>query len=339
VYTEGATDADAMLEFHDGAAGMSATFRNCHFHNDSDIDMINDQAGADAEFIDCTVSGSGPTDVPGATEQSKTVPLPSAITGIPQADELYGFDPSVRPFGADANVTDSDATDGSADEPAGDERTIVLHASSDNDGDINVSFVVDGDASYASEAESGTDTIESDGDRTVVTSVGLNPDALDSYTLTGPVVDYSVPAGATVDVSLDGTTTTFAELVGEDDGSSDGDTDGGSTDSDSTNGDSTDNGSSDDGSSDDAPLSKRLTVNASDDEDVTQYTFTVSGDVERDAAASSVAGEGTPWDRMTDIARDGKVIGVVGNGVDAYRFSGVLTALTVDGDADVEVRR
>jgi hypothetical protein len=350
VYTEGATSADAMIEIHDRAEGMTATFRNCHFHNDTDIDLIQNQPDADVEFVDCTVSGSGSTDVPGATEQSKTVPLPSTITGIPQADELYGFDPSVQPFGDDAAVPDDTSPDESeepADEPSTD--TIVLHASPDNAGDVDVSFVVDGDASYASEAEAGTDTIESSGDQTVVTSVGLDPDALDSYTLTGPVVDYSIvpSAGssasddATVDVSLDGTTTTFAELVGEEDSTDDGSTDDGSSDDGGSSGDdsSSDDSESDDGAAGGSGLPYRLTVDATGSDGVTKYTFTVSGDVARDAGASQVNGGGTPWDRMEDIARDGKVIGIVGDGVDAYRFSGSLTALTVDGDADVDIER
>jgi len=78
-------------------------------------------------------------------------------------------------------------------------------------------------------------------------------------------------------------------------------------------------------------------VDGTGSSDVTRYTFTVSGSVVRDGPASSVSENGTPWDRMEDIASDGKVIGLVGNGVDAYRFDGVVTNVTVDGDASFDI--
>ena len=357
-----------LIELHDGAAGASVEIRNCHFHNDTDGDLVRDKSDDNIEVTieNCTASGTGSRAVEpdydgnGVTEEpSPAVPLPSAVTGYAAADDVSGIDAGSAPW-SDAAVEgptdDGDETDSSG------EHTIVLHASPDNDGDVDPSFTVDGTVAFGAEAEPDGDTIVDNGDGTVTaTSVGLDPDALDSYRFDGTVVDYDVPADAVVDVSLDGVTTSFAAIVEESgDGSSDGtddgtttddgtDTDDGTTTDDGT--DSTDDGSTTDdgtdttddgtdttdGGSDTASLPNRVSVDGRGDDDVTRYTFTVSGSVGRDADASLVTDDGTPWDRMEDIAEEGKVIGLVGSGVDAYRFDGRITSVTVDGDATISV--
>ncbi|EMA70665.1 hypothetical protein C461_00212 [Halorubrum aidingense JCM 13560] len=342
-----------LIELHDGAAGSSVEIRNCHFHNDTSRDLVRDKSDDDIDVVieDCTVSGSGSRaiepdyDGNGITEDAEaSVPLPSAVTGYAAADDVSGIDAGSAPW-SDATI-ESGADE---DEDTADEHLIVLHASPDNGGDVDPSFTVDGSISFADEAEPDTDTIVANDDGTVTaTSVGLDPDALDSFRFDGSVVDYDVPSDAVVDVSLDGDTTSFAALVGEDDdttdtedtedsgssGNDDGTTDG--DDSDADGSDASTEDQTDDGS-DASSLPNQLTVDGRADKKVTRYTFTVSGDVARDADASVVTDDGTPWDRMEDIAEDGKVIGLVGSGVDAYRFDGDITAVTVDGDANISV--
>ncbi|MFB6169688.1 MAG: metallophosphoesterase [Haloarculaceae archaeon] len=85
-----------------------------------------------------------------------------------------------------------------------------------------------------------------------------------------------------------------------------------------------------------AALPNTLVVDGRGTGDVTTYAFTVTGDVERVADASTADGS-SPWDRIADVAADGEAVGVVGEGVDVYRFSGDIVVKTVDGDAGVSV--
>ncbi|MFC3476472.1 right-handed parallel beta-helix repeat-containing protein [Halobacterium litoreum] len=487
VYFDVDGNAD-LVELHDEAAGSTVTIRNCTFYNDSDGDLVRDKSGGemDVTIENCTVAGSGSRTVEpdfsgsGISEADEvSVPVPSQITGYAAADDIEGLDLSVSPWDGSASAPS---------EPSEPDNTLVLHATPDNDGAADVSFTVDGTVEFAAEAEPDTDTIvENDDGTTTATSVGLAPDELDSYRFSGGVVDYSVPDGTTVDVSVNGTTTTFAELTGEssaddgadgsdgsdgsDDSSDAGDADvleviaqqsgdlnyefvvdgsvelhrvssdvvAGHGDSITENGDGTvtvtgftgntgfgdaylvdgtitsfsadpadydfdvvlngesvdpsafdgsasggaddqqdgssgdgsddstgDDGSADGGSSDDGQdgssggsqdgssgddssgsdssgdsesdsLPHLLTVDG--ESDVTTYTFTVSGDVARDPDESVSTGDGTSWDAIEDIAKDGKVIGLVGSGADAYRFGGAVTEITVDGDAAVSIER
>jgi hypothetical protein len=487
-----------LIALHDDAAGSAVTIRNCAFYNDSNGSLVRDKTGGEVDVTieNCTVAGSGSREVEpdfsgsGFTEdESVDFPLPSKVTGYPVADEIDSISDGVGPF---------DGTTSTSTSP--DDHTIVLHTSPDNDSAVDISFTVTGDIEYAAEAESGTDTIVANDDgTTTATSVSLEPDGLDSYRFTGDVVGYSVPDGASVDVSVDGSATTFAELVGDtdsemdvlevvarqsgelnyefdvdgsvelyetsekitsgngdsvtdngdgtitvtgftgndgygdaylvsgavqsfswdpedydfdvivndetvapsniegaqntvtedgstddstsdgsthdsttndgtsdgstDNGTSDGSTDNGTSDGSTDNGTSdgsTDNGTSDgstdngtsDGSTDngtsdgltddgtdhlDAPdeAPHLMTVDGNDAYDVTTYTFTVSGDVLRDETISAGSENGTNWHKVRDFDSDGKVIGLVGGGIDAFRFSGEIEEITVNGGANV----
>ncbi|MFW5937790.1 MAG: hypothetical protein ACOCSN_02510 [Halanaeroarchaeum sp.] len=464
---DGAAD---LIELHDGAAGSTVEIRDCAFYNDTDRDLVRDKSGGemDVTIENCRVAGSGSRNIEpdydgsGVTEDdSVSFPLPSAITGYAAADEIEGVGDGIGPWDGSASTSSDDEDEELA-------HTIVLHADEENDGTIEATFTVDGPVEYAAEAEPDTDEItENDDDTVTVTSV-LSPDGLDSFRFDDSVVDYSVPQNASVDVSVDGTTTTFAELVGEEDSeeSSDGSdgesvleviarqsgdldyefevdgsvelyetttevsaghgdeisenddgtvtvtgftgndgfgdaylvdgsvlsfswdpedyefevlVDGESVDpasfgaeesdgsDDESEADETDeNSETEDGSdeqtddgtdeqtdeetsddtedteasdeSDSDSLPHLVTVDG-DSADVTTYTFTVSGSVTRDSEASEVSEDGTSWDEMDDIARDGKVIGLVGSGVDAYRFDGSVTSVTVDGDAAIDIER
>jgi len=344
-----ANGAGNLIEIEDEAAGSTVEIRNCAFYNDSSAPILNDKSDGQCDVVieNCVLLGDGNHEVGVDYSGSGfvgggevTFPLPSEVTGYAAADDIPGVGAGIGPWDG---TPQSVPSGGDADQPS--EHTLVLHASPDNAGDVDVSVTADGAIAFGGEAESDTDTIVSNDDGTyTATSVGLNPDALDSYRFDGDIVDYSVPDGATVDVSLDGTTTTFAALVGDStdtqtdsDGTTDGTTDG--TDSDGTVDSGTGSTTDDTDSQDDTSLPHLLTVTGTDADDVTKYTFTVSDAVARDVDASTVTGDGTPWDQLEDIAQNGKVIGLVGTGVDAYQFSGGITDITVDGDATIEIER
>jgi uncharacterized membrane protein YgcG len=100
-------DGGNAVELHDEAAGATVEFTNCHWYTESDTDLINDKSGGniDVTINDCTVAGPGNHDVgvssyagTGFTEQSVDVPMPSDITGIPQADDLDAINTDMPPF-------------------------------------------------------------------------------------------------------------------------------------------------------------------------------------------------------------------------------------------------
>ncbi|QLG29056.1 hypothetical protein HUG10_16595 [Halorarum halophilum] len=342
------------IEVHDGAAGASVTIRNCTFYNDSDQAILRDKSGgsADVTVENCVAVGSGSMEFEAggvsesdlAADGDVSFPLPSDVTGYPSADEIEGVGSGIGPWDGSVSVDTATEEEEEPADPAEYDHVLALHGSPDNPvsssakpGDFDLDVTVSGSATLGEHAESGSDSIVENDDGTSTINVNnLGPDELDSFRFDGEVVDFVMDDGYEVDLSLDGTTMTPDELV---DGTSGGDSSGDdSSGDDSSAGDSADDDSSgDDSTSEDDAHPHLLTV--AGEGDVTQYTFTVSGDVGRDSDASVVADDSTPWDRMKDIARDGKVIGVVGNGTDGYRFSGHLTALTVDGDADVTIER
>jgi hypothetical protein len=66
-----------------------------------------------------------------------------------------------------------------------------------------------------------------------------------------------------------------------------------------------------------------------------QYEFAVTGEVERDAEASTAPADAHTWDQSEDSVDGSAVDGQVWDGVDTYRFSGTLSRLKVDGNARV----
>ncbi len=80
-------------------------------------------------------------------------------------------------------------------------------------------------------------------------------------------------------------------------------------------------------------LPNLLIINGSLSDDVTGYRIAVDGELERSDALSTAPEDATTWDRMEDTVADGKAVGVVAEGVDAYRFKGNVTRFRVCGSA------
>ena len=346
-----------LVEIHDEAPGSNVEIRNCHFHNDSEGWVVRDKSGGQANVTieNCTFSGSGNRGIQpnysgdGLTDKQVTVPLPSEITGYDVADEIEGVGPDVGPFGSGSGGSTDTTQDNTTTEY---DHTLVLHGDPENPlssdavaGDFDMDIVVSGAATLGADAESGNDSLSQNADGTTTIEVNnLGPDELDSFRFNGTVVDYGMDDGYGYTISLNGVATTFEELVAEGstiyDESTGTQTDGSTSDG-STDG-STSDGSTSDGStggSSDGDLPHRVSVYAQNPNKASTYTFTVSGEVNRDAGASIVTSDGNEWDELDDIAKDGQVVGIVGSGCDSYRFDGEVTTMTVNGAAEVNIQR
>lgn len=143
----------------------------------------------------------------------------------------------------------------------------------------------------------------------------------------------------------DGTTETPTDDGSDGDGDAATPTDDGSTDGGATaDGETTDDGTSDgttDGSSDGTTAYDKVFVvdGTGDAEEVARYAFSVSGEVEWNDEYSEVRDGGTVWDGLTDNVRNGRVVGLVGNAVDAYSFTGRVTDVDIRGKATFTIVR
>ena len=315
------SDIGAMaVDFDDEGEGGTGTIQNIRVSNDGGTTFV-DEWGVEGDWSGESVHLTGEADH-NAPSHFET------ITGsdAQEPDTSYEIWTPV-----DANVTDDSTTDGagggstdsSSDGSSGDDtssgsadRTVLLEASQDNpDTNMDVSFTTSGPIEFAGEAESGTDTITQNDDGTyTATSLKMDPGALDSYSFGGDVLGYSITDGYELArVEVDGQQTTFEELVAT----------------------SSDGGSS--GTPEDSSPRVLVVDGTGDAEEVGRYEIAVTGTIERDEERSVVAENNTPWDLMSDYVGDSRVAGVVGNGKDAYRITGEVTARNVEGEAEITV--
>ncbi|MDS0284588.1 hypothetical protein [Haloarcula onubensis] len=196
-------------------------------------------------------------------------------------------------------------------------RELVLRASPDNpDTDCDVTVTADGEIEFGEESEEGTDTIVENDDGTyTATSVQMNPDAVDSYQVSGAITEFVVTDGYEVSVMLDGETVSVGDLVGDGEDSS----------SDSDGGDS------------DTPKVLVIDGSATPDEAI-EYEFSVTGELSRDAERSETVNEGLTADLTADSIDGATAVGAVGDGRDAFRFTGKVQSLSLSGAGVVEVQ-
>ncbi|WP_377076736.1 hypothetical protein [Natronoarchaeum sp. GCM10025703] len=140
-------------------------------------------------------------------------------------------------------------------------------------------------------------------------------------------------------IELDGDRVDANELVErtqaeeEDDSTSDEDT----TDNDTDNDQYTSDG--DDPDTDDEEISNVIVIDGSENDTVSQYVLTVSGELERSEDYTSIANKGMAWDALPSNVSEDKAIGVIGQGVDGYRYSGNVVSVEVRGDATLHIDR
>ncbi|MFC6755529.1 MULTISPECIES: hypothetical protein [Haloarcula] len=292
------------IRLHYRGEGGSGTIRNVRIYNDGDSDAIQEDWETDGNWSgeDIHLTGSGNLDVP---DHFETVTGDSAAA--PNTD--YSVWTPVDGESSGGSETDAAPVGESDSEPA----ELRIQASPDNpDTNCDVTFTATGEIEYGDEAEPDTDRIvENDDGSYTATSVEMNPDALDSYLVSGTITAFSVTEGYEVSVTRDGEPVTIDELV-----------------------DDQDRGDGDDTGPESLP--NRIEVDGTGDaEESAYYDFSVTGDLTLDEGRTVVGNGETLW--LTGDISEGTVSGHVRNGVDAFFYSGQLERIEIDGDADVNV--
>jgi hypothetical protein len=324
------SDTGAMaIKFDEDGEGGEGVVRNVRVYNDGGTTFVSgwDTDGNwTGEQIHLTgdADHSAPSHFETVTGSNAERPNTEYSIWKPLGDDV---EPSGPGAGAGSASEDGGSEDGEDSESDGEqadlEHHIRLRASEDNpDRNCNARFTTSGPIQYAEEAEPNTDEItENENGTYTATSIEMNPAAVDTYTFDGEIESYEVTSGYDVSVELDGEETTFAEIVGDDESGNDG---------------SGNDESGSDGDSEEPPHRIIVIDGTGDTQSVAKYEFNVTGSVERDAGRSE-SSSGLPWDKMTDYVSEGRVVGVVGNGKDAFRFTGDLEGVTVDGNAGVTI--
>jgi len=217
--------------------------------------------------------------------------------------------------GYDATLTLDGETldlDEFVDEPA-DPNDLVIRASPDNpDTNCDVTFTAEGPIEFGEEAEPDTDEIVANDDGTyTATSVAMNPDAVDSYRVFGTIIGFTVTDGYEVSVTLNGEPIPLGGLVGDGEDTSDG--------------------------AEEAPKILIIDSSATPGEAV-EYEFSVTGELSRDEGRSTAPNDGLTAGLTADSIDGTRAVGAVGDGQDAFRYTGSVQSLSLDGPGTVRVQ-
>jgi hypothetical protein len=270
---------------------------------------------------------------PGAVDTYLVAGSVSAVT------VTQGYDVTAT---LDSDELSVESSEGSA---SSEPTDLVIRASPDNpDTNCDVTFTADGEIAFGDESESGTDTITENDDGTyTATSVQMNPDAVDSYRVSGTITEFVVTDGYEASVTVDGQPVSIGDLVGEgsdtssESGSEDsdnGDTGSGTDDSESGNG-GTDGGWQ---SPEDAPQKLLVIDSRNTPEEALEYDFTVTGTLERADDLSTESNEALTAELTTDSVDNNRGVGAVGDGQDVFRFTGTIQSLFLSNSGVVRVQ-
>jgi hypothetical protein len=227
------------------------------------------------------------------------------------------------------STTDDSTSDGSTDDSTSDgtsttEHTFVIDTASDSG--VIYEFTTTGSVQQVDVENNDVVTDNGDGTYSVTGETGNG--YADEYTFTGELTAWSAEqhpdtSGGDYSLVLDGSSLDPATIGTTDDSTSDDSTSDGSTDNSTSDGSTTDT------------LSKKLIIDGTRDDGASLYSFTVSGSVEPSADLSTAPEDGDKWDELEDNVNESSVTGIVGKGIDGYRYSGNLTALDIDGEVEI----
>jgi hypothetical protein len=218
--------------------------------------------------------------------------------------EVLSFERTGGDSGFQLILDGQDVTDqftGGSDEEPGSTFEIV---STDSRAELSYAFDVEGGAEKTdagdgnSSVGEGNDTITDNGDGTVTVEGKTGYGYGDAFLVTGPVSNFQRTGGSSsFQLLLDGQDVT-EDLAGPNRVYVDGTT---------------------------APG------------EVNAYRIEVTGELQADPENSMLVDGGLDWDALEDSVNGSTAVGVVGNGVDAYTYTGEIVDLTVEGGATTQV--
>ena len=320
--------ATAPINFAMEGTESSGHIENVRVYNNASHDAIRNVPDSwSGNNID--VTGDGNLTVPGW------------FTDVCQGSDCVSASSDTSTDTSDTTTETTDTTDTTEDTNTETGTEISLRTT--NSGGIEYEFTTTGEVTplYNRDsfpANSDTDGAEQNDDGTWTgfgaTSGGISESG-DSFRFEGDLLDYSVSGDVdSLTLYADGEAVDFESLVVEEDSSTDEST-AGSTDGSTDTTDSTDDTTED--SSTTETLPNRVIVDGTNTDTVASYELSVSGDIEADASLSSTLDGGTKWDDLEDEVGDGTVTGVVGKGMDGFRYSGELTSVTIEGAVAITV--
>ncbi|MFC7134044.1 MULTISPECIES: right-handed parallel beta-helix repeat-containing protein [Salinibaculum] len=322
--------AGAPIEIHDGAEGGSGQIVDTTVKNDAGDAAINEKGSGAADWTATNVNITG----------SGNLEYPSQFEGVCVGDGCAtpsGDDPQNSGSGdstTDGSTSDGSTSDGSTSDGSGDssggttlDHNLVIQTY-DGTG-INYEFTATGEIAQVDVEDNDAIVQNNDGTYTATGETGNG--FTDEFDFTGDLVAWSATkhpstSSGEYELRLDGSSLDPASIG--DDSSSDGSTSDGSG----------SDGSSSDGSTGDSAgdtLDNKLLIDGTDSDAASVYSFTVSGSVEASADLSSAPEDGNRWDELQDNIDGSTVTGVVGKGLDGYRYSGALVGLEVDGEVNI----
>lgn len=325
--------AGAPIELHRDAEGGSGTIQNVLIRNDTGTSAIHEKGSTASGWSagSVSISGDGNLDYPSNFDGicvGDDCPVPTGDD--PQevestSDSTDGTDDTASTDSSDS-TDGTDSTDGDTDTSGdvgtgGTELSIVTNNSDGVEYEFTttgeITPLYDRDRYNANLAAPVDEAFENDdGTWTAVGATGGGSHSGDSFHYEGTMSDFSAN-GDTDAITLiaDGQEVTLEDLLDAEESTSDEPTDG--EDSGGENW-------------------KTLVLDGTAADSVTLYSFRVSGTVERDTAIST-APDGNRWDAIDDDIADGSVDGVLGKGIDGYRYTGNLAELEFDGAVDVTI--
>ena len=339
-------DVGPFMDFQEDQPDVSGTIDGVYVYNASDREMF-DFAGQDVSVSNVQLSGPGNLSTPEffenvTTGEDATLPPKSSPVWTPGGEGMPLVDSS-------APVEEPTPTP-TPEEPEGSTFQIV---STTTGADLEYRFEVDGSVAGAvvnndvQSVDESNDSITDNGDGTTTVVGRTGNGEGDAFQVVGTVTSFSQTGGTSgVQLLLDGEDVT-GQFVGDgtDDEETDDQTD--EEESDGTNDEGTDGDGSDgeesdgDGSdgTDDTTVKRVLVDGTTAPDTVNPYRIEVTGIITPDSDRSSTQDGGLSWDQMADVTNGSTAVGVVGNGVDAYEFTGEIVDLTVQGDATADVVR
>lgn len=304
-----------------GSSSQKVEVHNCHFDQRDEITAGSDSAAA---FVstnhssngDCSTIMVSNTEFLGDTN-GDYVKLASGNgnnpdTAVPDKTPTD----AVAAARGDESISDSNSSIGTSSDDSSSKlpNTITISGGSATNL-VEYKFTVSDDL----EAQSG---ITGEDSINATTASGAVVGGSDTYAFAGDVTDFSTTGN--IAVTINGESVNPNELGSGSNGSTDSTTD--------------ENSSSDSTDDENSSIEKLILIDGTEDPDNTaRYRFSVTGTVEKDQESSTNNNGGLPWDKITDRVSDSKVIGIVGNGIDAYRFFGEITSIDINGNASYSV--